>query len=998
MPEGFVIELVASEREGVVNPIDLTFDDAGRLWTQTATMYPLDPVADIQWNDLLDLMNDQEAQRNHPNFKRIMDLYQGKKPGEDKVLVLENFYDGSKAKVSVWAEGLAIPQSILPYRDGAFVAQGSELFFLQDSDMDGKADARHPLFTGFGFTDTHTMAHSLIRAPGGWVHFSHGALNKGEVTSLKTGQMLQLDYSKIARFSLDGGRMEIVSAGLNNIWGFQLRGNGEWYGSEANDLGYSVTPMEPGTGFPGIGNERIRSYQPWMPPLHDFRVGGTGISGTAFADDDAGSFPEEWRDVAFLANPITSTINAVRIIRNPDGSIASEHLPDLLTSEDDWFRPVNIEFGPDGALYIADWYNKIISHNELPTTHPDRDKSHGRIWRIRHVSQQPREIPNFYEVPTPDLTGYLASPSLWAKRAAWGQIEDRPLEETKVLAKALLQLVADENQHESTRIHALWSLEGINHYDSQLLETLLRSPLHHLRREAARSLISFMPSPEDLVQMLSLIIEDAIPMVRAQALRTLLETGYADQEVIQLLVSAVKPDLQGNQMGGAYERKYERYLVRMALEQHPEALKLFVDSPRAESVSKDNLLWALQALPEQEKTAAFLKWWPVIEPRQVDEQTFISMAHMLADKEVFEMLKPEFENPSQARYFVELALRNQALVQSRELATLLSASVLELLQSENEGDHQLALDAVGRFGVPAVQKAVAAFVNQEVSDKTLALALKALEVDAKSNEVLFREVLSERAYGFERRIAALNSLAKINPAAGEEALQKWVNELHAGQRQELVKVLAGSKEGINLLLDAYEQKLLDISSFDISSAEKLHHSNKMDTRGLAILEGVKRMVEDEKNLFKHRLMTYRTIAEQKKGDPIKGKTLFQTCLMCHAVGNEGQNIAPALDGSANRDTEALLTAIIDPDAAVESNYAVYRVIKKDGSTVEGYLVSKDSRGSTVAFMGGLRVFVPIEEIRSEGFLGGRSFMMKGLIDAYSDEQVADLISYIKTLK
>src|SRR5690606_14395784 len=155
----------------------------------------------------------------------------------------------------------------------------------------------------------------------------------------------------------------------------------------------------------------------------------------------------------------------------------------------------------------------------------------------------------------------------------------------------------------------------------------------------------------------------------------------------------------------------------------------------------------------------------------------------------------------------------------------------------------------------------------------------------------------------------------------------------AGRRQELVKVLVGAKEGINLLLDAYEQKRLDISSADISSAEKHRHSNKMDTRGFAMLQGVKRMVEDEKNLFKHRLMTYRTIAEQKKGDPIKGKTLFQTCLMCHAVGNEGQNIAPALDGSANRDTEALLTAIIDPDAAVESNYAVYRVIKKDGSTV-----------------------------------------------------------------
>ena len=92
VPEGFVIELVASEKDGLINPIDLTFDDAGRLWTQTAMMYPLDPIADIQWNDLLKLMDDPEAQKNHPNFKRILDLYQGKTKGVDKILVFSDLY------------------------------------------------------------------------------------------------------------------------------------------------------------------------------------------------------------------------------------------------------------------------------------------------------------------------------------------------------------------------------------------------------------------------------------------------------------------------------------------------------------------------------------------------------------------------------------------------------------------------------------------------------------------------------------------------------------------------------------------------------------------------------------------------------------------------------------------------------------------------------------------------------------------------------------------
>mgnify|MGYP001002072226 CR=1 FL=1 len=141
-----------------------------------------------------------------------------------------------------------------------------------------------------------------------------------------------------------------------------------------------------------------------------------------------------------------------------------------------------------------------------------------------------------------------------------------------------------------------------------------------------------------------------------------------------------------------------------------------------------------------------------------------------------------------------------------------------------------------------------------------------------------------------------------------------------------------------------------------------------------------------------------TVTDKHKGNAEAGKALFQTCLLCHQVGNQGQNIAPALDGSANREREALLTAILNPDAAVESGYSVYRVTKKDGTQVEGYLVNKDNQGTTIAFMGGSKTFIDANSIKNQGFLGGRSFMVKGLIDNYSDQQVADLLTYIKTLK
>ena len=372
------------------------------------------------------------------------------------------------------------------------------------------------------------MAHSLVRAPGGWINFSQGALNKGKVTAVKSGNSTRIDYSKIVRFSLDGNHIELITAGLNNIWGFQLRANGQWYLTEANDMGLSVTPAEPSTGFKGIGGEKLRPYQPWFPPLHKFRVGASGISGLAFSDDSSGGFPREWQDVAFLANPITSAINCVKITRKEDGSVTGTHLPDFLTSKDDWFRPVNIEFGPDGCLYIADWYNKIISHNELPTTHPDRDKAHGRIWRVRPKTHAERTIPNLYKAATAELPEHLKSPILWEKRSAWHQIADRPNDETKAIIPALINIANDTSEENTTRIHALWSLESIGHFDQTLITTLVNDQDGDIRREAIRSLATFQISPQLLATLLKNISNEKNVMVRSQAIRTIEALGSAN--------------------------------------------------------------------------------------------------------------------------------------------------------------------------------------------------------------------------------------------------------------------------------------------------------------------------------------------------------------------------------------------------------------------------------------------------------------------------------------
>jgi putative membrane-bound dehydrogenase-like protein len=997
--EGFSIELVASEKDGVIKPIDLTFDDAGRLWTQTAKMYPLDPVADIKWADLRRLMENQEAQSTDSNFVRVRNLYQGKTKGIDQVLVLSNLYDEGQVKTSVWADGLAIPQSILPVKGGAYVAQGSEIFFLDDTDADGIADKRTPLLTGFGFTDTHTMAHSLVRGPGNWIHFSHGALNKGEVYSLHSNARVEINYSKIARFSLDARELEVLNSGLNNIWGFQLRGNGQWYGSEANDLGFSITPLEPGSGFPGIGNDRLRYYQPWMPELHDFRVGGTGLSGAAFADDKSGSFPEAWSNVAFLANPITSTINAVRIQRQPDGSISSEHLPDFLTSEDDWFRPVNLEFGPDGCMYVADWYNKIISHNELTTSHPDRDKSHGRIWRICPSGQSQREIPDFYEIKTDDLVKYLQSPSLWEKRAAWHQIADRDISETKKLGRGLVALVSDQTQDEVTRIHALWSLEAIGYYDAGLFSLLLKTPLHDLRRETIRSLAGLSLSAAHVTAALKGFLNEKNPAVRSQTIRTITEIGSADQSTIDLLVRFCNPEIPGNKMGGPYERKFERFLARKAIEQYLVEFQRYLNSPAADRVPAENLLWAVQALPVSEKEAAFIKLWPKANITQLDESTFVSLAKMLENEKVYMIAKPLIQNPDYASANVKFALKNQSEVQSKRLSVLLEVPVIKLLQSPVESEVMLALDAIASYKIENTFKEIDKLIDETTGYAVLESAMIALGNDVKQAQAAFIRIFENEKYAFRIRLIAFHHLIKAGQTSMRQVAWNWIPTLRPQEKQELVTRLSGTNEGIKVLLDLYKDSILDSTAFDISSAEKIFNSDAGNAQGRAILESVRLREAAEAKAFAAKLAKYMAIAEKGGGDTQNGEVLFETCLTCHRAGEKGQDIAPSLDGSANRENEALLTAILDPDAAVENNYAVFRVTRKDGSVEEGFLIRRDAQlGTTLAFMGGRRVFIKADEIKSQGYQSGRSFMVKGLIDNYTDDEVADLLAYIRTLQ
>ena len=993
LADGFIIELVASEKNGIINPIDLTFDDAGRLWTQTAEMYPLDPLGNAANRSIRGQLLDPKAKiHKHPEMIRLKKLYQLKEKGTDRIVVIDDPTKSVEGQVRRVAQGLTMPQSILPYKNGVYVAHGSEMLFIEDADNDGVFEKPTTVLTGFSYIDTHTMSHLLTRAPGGWINFSHGAMNLGLVTAVASGAKQQINYSKIARFSIDGQKIELVASGLNNIWGYQLRADGQHYGSEANDKGMSIVPMEAGTGYLGIGNDKLRPYQPMVPQLHKFRVGGTGLSGLVFGESDQGGFPKEWKNIALLANPITNTINAVKIDRDASGALDATHLDDLLVCEDDWFRPVNMEFGPDGCLYIADWYNKVVSHNEIPRTDPSRDKTHGRIWRIRHVSQKANPVPNVLKASDADLVTHLTGSSRWEKRAAWHQIADR---QATSLLPQIKEIALNKDLSIGSRVHAIWSYESLGKFDVTFTKNLLSDDDHNIRREIIRSLASFDLSAGQVSAVVAPHIEDSHCMVRSQVLRTLAELGKADQSTIALLVKASKPTLPGKMaFGGTYERQFERYLARVAMEKYGKELKIYLSTPEQKGKLGANILWALQSLDEESFTELFPNFWSVECAADMDEEMFISLSAVVANPKIQKLVSPTFSNPKNHERLIDLLIATQSRVQSSKFQSLFAPIVTALSKDANVDQDKLYQVALILKAEQLSGHAIAAIKKDKGA---INAALPILMLNPKKNMKHLAALAKDTSIPAQTSLETIDAFNRANPKAGYPLLSKLIAGMDETTRKAAVDRISFSTQGAGALTKMVSAKNLSAEDFSYLSATRISASARKNPAARALMKTWAQKKQAADASATQKVEKYAAAAAKLKGNPAIGKGLFQMCLSCHAVGDQGYSIAPALDGSASRETHALLTALLRPDVAVEGGYGLSRVIRKDGTMVEGYLYSSNNIGVTIAAIGNTQTFIPRADVRAETGVAGKSFMPH-LLDNLPEQTMIDLLSYIQTLK
>lgn len=567
VPPGFKVELVAAEPDGG-KFVALNFDHAGRMWTMTALEYPLD------------------ANEAGAEAKALFD-----RGGRDKVLVFDTPTAPGRQTARTFADGLVMPLGVLPYKNGAYVQYGREIRFYYDSNGDGKADGYTNVLTGFGIEDSHLFPHQFTRAPGGWMWLAQGAFNYSKVAT-PAHQVTEFNKTKLARWRPDGSRFETIGWGPCNIWGLVLDRHGEAFIQEANDQGWPLMPFLEGGSYPLCGDDVPKPYAPPFPKTGEREMGGTGLSGLALSEG-GDSFGGPWRDVFFVNNPITRKVQALRVHRGGTSESSGdfgngwklEHLPDFVLSSDPWFRPVAMAFGPDGCLYVVDWYNKIISHNEVPRAHPERDKTRGRVWRIRQESQPMRaQLPNLYKSSEAELLTHLGATNTWEVNAAWQEIVDRP---AKSLATPLAKLMLDDAQPNDLRIRALWCLEALHKVELAQIGKLASSKHRSVRKEALRaareSLRSENPLPlKELLGLGKQYLGDRDRLVRHEAIRLLgdlldfsakLPPESQSYLIAQVMRGYIRiPDAAVGKWP-TFFHAFEQYLVRLALETHPALVR-----------------------------------------------------------------------------------------------------------------------------------------------------------------------------------------------------------------------------------------------------------------------------------------------------------------------------------------------------------------------------------------------------------------------------------------
>ncbi len=481
LPDGYEANLFASEREfpELANPVQFTFDAKGRLWVCTMPTYP---------------------------------QYNPGTPVHDKILILEDTNgDGRADTCKVFADGLHVPTGIELGRGGVFVAQQPNVMFLKDTDGDDKADVREYVLHGFDSADSHHSISAFTFDQGGALYFEEGTFHHSQIES--PWGPTRLVNAGVFRWEPRTERFSVfVSYNFANPWGHYVDGWGQNLVADASGgANYYGTAFSGDVDYPNkhASMKQFLTKQ-WRPT-----AGCELVSSRNFPDDAQGNY---------LLNNCIGFHGVLNYkMRDEASGFAADPVEPLLQAGDQNVRPVDIEFGPDGALYLCDWFNPLVGHMQHSLRDPNRDHAHGRIWRVRYTKKPLVTPAKIAGEPIPALLKLLQTePEERTRYRVRNELWDR---DTKNVMAAVDTWIASLDPNDADYQHhlleGLWLHQAHDVVDEPYLRKMLRSPDFRARAAATRVLCYWRDRVSQPIEQLTTQVNDEHPRVRLEAIRAL---------------------------------------------------------------------------------------------------------------------------------------------------------------------------------------------------------------------------------------------------------------------------------------------------------------------------------------------------------------------------------------------------------------------------------------------------------------------------------------------